>query len=79
MKDVNQVLERLGGSGIILKPTKCCFAMKEVEFLGHLVCGDGTKMQKGKIDALQDILSPTEPLVAADLKRLVQVAQYYAA
>ena len=78
MKDVNQVLERLGGSGIILKPTKCCFAMKEVEFLGHLVCGDGTKMQKGKIDALQDILSPTEPLVAADLKRLVQVAQYYA-
>ena len=51
--------------------------MTEVEFLGHVVCGEGTKMQKAKVDALQDLLPPNVPITPADLKRLVQMSQYY--
>ena len=77
IRDVSEVLGRLGGSGAILKPSKCSFGMTEVEFLGHVVCGEGTKMQKAKVDALQDLLPPNVPITPADLKRLVQMSQYY--
>ena len=77
IRDVNEVLGRLGGSGVIMKPSKCFFGMREVEFLGHVVSGEGTKMQKKKVDALADVLPGGEPVSAADLKKLVQVAQYY--
>ena len=78
LRDVNTVLGRLAGSGAVLKPTKCCFAMREIEFLGHIVCGEGTKMQLTKVDALCDLLPPNAPVTPADLKKLVQAGQYYA-
>ena len=35
--NLTQVLERLRRAGLRLKPKKCRFALKEVEYLGHVV------------------------------------------
>jgi len=36
-----------------LKPSKCSLCQRQVEFLGHLVSGDGITMQPEKIEAIR--------------------------
>ena len=36
-RNIGQVLERIRGAGLKLKPKKCLFAQCSVEYLGHIV------------------------------------------
>ena len=40
---LNLVLERIKRSGLKIKFKKCSWVMKEVEYLGHVVCREGIK------------------------------------
>ena len=55
MEVLFEVLDRACGSGWVLKPSKCFIAMAECEFVGHIVCGGGTKMVRPKVDAMLQI------------------------
>ncbi len=46
------ILDRLQKENIILSPKKCKFGVGEVEFLGHLVDGNGIQMMRDKLEAI---------------------------
>ena len=75
--DVGKVLDRMGGSGMIFSPRKCHFAMREVEFLGHVVCAEGTRVVESKVKAILDLIPGDVPDSVRTLERFVSMAQWY--
>ena len=51
-EDVKEVLRRLRRHGLFVKPEKCLFGVKEMEFLGLWFTEHGVEMEKGKVDAV---------------------------
>ena len=47
---VEKVLKRLEENDLFVKPEKCWWKVKEVEFLGIVIGPQGMEMQKEKID-----------------------------
>ena len=62
--NLTRVLERIRGAGLKLKPQKCWFAQKEVEYLGHIMSSDGVRTDPVKLAAVCDFPVPI------DVKRL---------
>jgi len=52
------VLQTLRENGLYAKPSKCMFALEEVEFLGHTLTGDGIKPSKDTLVAIRDWETP---------------------
>ena len=49
-KHLRKVLKRLKAANIVLKPSKCDIARKEVEYLGHIVGNGQLKTTKHNVD-----------------------------
>ena len=49
---VLEVLRRLEANDLFVKPEKCHFRVKEVDFLGMIVSCDGIKMDPSKVSAI---------------------------
>ena len=45
---VQEVFDRLRQAGLKLKPSKCAFFQKEVEYLGHIIRDGGLACEHGK-------------------------------
>lgn len=69
-----QVLERLRRAGLHLKPKKCCFALEEVVYLGHVVSANGVWIDPKKVVAVEQF--PT-PLDVKALRSFLGLASYY--
>ena len=54
------VLERLRLHGLRVKPEKCTIAAREVSFLGHVVSESGIMPDTAKIEAVNNITSPSK-------------------
>jgi hypothetical protein len=52
------VLEILANHQLYAKMSKCVFAAKEVEYLGHMISREGVKTDPKKIKAMKDWLVP---------------------
>ena len=59
LRDVNEVLVRFRRAGLTLKMSKCRFFVSEMEFLGHVVSGEGIRPSPSKVEAIQGIKLPT--------------------
>ena len=59
IEHVKMVLEKLSQRNLLLKPEKCEFYRKEVEFLGYVVDIDGVRMDVAKIEAVLQWPTPT--------------------
>jgi putative transposase len=46
------IMYKLREVNLKLNPNKCCFAAKNITFLGHVVSKEGTKPDPGKIEAV---------------------------
>jgi len=68
------VLERLSKAGLKLKPSKCNMLQKSVEFLGHLVSGNGITAHPDKIAAVVDLL---KPISVKDVRAFIGLCSYY--
>ena len=68
------VLERLREVNLKLKPTKCRFARKEVEYLGHVLTPDGLKPNPALVSAVREFPVPT---CLKELRRFLGLASYY--
>ncbi len=53
------VLRLLRDNGLICKPEKCVFGSSSVEFLGHVVSGDGIRPNPDKVKAITRFPRPT--------------------
>jgi hypothetical protein len=51
---LRQIFERLQKAELYVKPSKCTFYQKEVEFLGFIVDGSGVKMDQSRIRVIQE-------------------------
>lgn len=58
LEHVNKVLTALKKARLFAGLDKCAFAMKEVTFLGHIVSGDGIKMDPKKVEAVREWPAP---------------------
>ena len=74
LHNLKRVLQRLTEAGLKLKPAKCHFLQKKVEYLGHIVSAEGIAPDPRKVDAVRHFPQPD------DLKRLrsfLGLASYY--
>ncbi|MCQ7850991.1 reverse transcriptase, partial [Salmonella enterica] len=68
------VLQRLREEKLYAKYAKCEFWLKEVAFLGHVVSGDGIKVDPKKTDVIRNW---PRPLTPSDIRSFLGLAGYY--
>ena len=71
---LSRVFQALCDAGLQLKPSKCYLALKQVQFLGHIVSKDGITPDSDKISAT--IGSPV-PSNAKQLKQFLGLSNCY--
>ncbi|CAI5484152.1 unnamed protein product [Closterium sp. Yama58-4] len=59
LRDLDEVFRRLQQNRLITKGSKCEFLQPELEFLGHVVSGEGIKIDPRKIKAISEWKPPT--------------------
>ena len=74
IKRLEAVFQKLMAAGLKLKPTKCFFFRKEIEYLGHVVSGKGISTNPKKIEAVTKW--PT-PKTVYDVRSFLGFVGYY--
>ena len=74
LQHLRQVIDRLEKAGLKLKPSKCHFARKEVEYLGHVITSQGVKTNPKLVEAVRDFQAPRD---VKGLRRLIGMSSYY--
>ena len=72
--NLRAVFECLKQAGLKLQPTKCAFARKKVEFLGHIVSEDGIATDPAKIEKVANWPEPTS---TKEVQQFLGLASYY--
>jgi hypothetical protein len=74
LEHLRAVIQRIEEAGLKLKPTKCHFARREVEYLGHLVTPEGLKTNQRLVEAVTMFPAPTD---VNRVRRFLGLASYY--
>src|SRR5581483_1613593 len=74
MIHIKEVFNRIREANLRLKAEKCCFAEKELQFLGHVVGQEGVKPDPEKIEKVVNYPSPTN---LRDLRGALGLFSYY--
>ncbi|XP_057986604.1 uncharacterized protein LOC131171153 [Hevea brasiliensis] len=62
LEHVQLALQLLRQHQFFIKLSKCAFGLKQIEYLGHVVSGDGVQVDKSKISAILDCLLQQQSL-----------------
>jgi len=73
-KLVEEVLKRLEKNDLFVKPEKCKWKVREVEFLGVIISPKGVEMQKEKIEG---VLNWPVPRNIKEVQKFLGLANYY--
>ena len=68
------ILSRFRDANLRCKLKKCCFFMKEVEYLGHIITAEGVRMSPDKIKAIVELPAPSD---VKGVQRIVGMAGFY--
>jgi len=71
---VVEVIKRLEENDLYVKPEKCKWKVKEVEFLGVVIGPEGIKMEKEKV---KEVLEWPTPKCIKDIQKFLGLANYY--
>ena len=71
---MEKVLRRLEKNDLFVKPEKCRWKVRKVEFLGVVIGPGGVRMQKEKVDG---VLNWPTPRSAKDIQKFMGLANYY--
>ena len=74
LKRLEAVFQKLAAAGLKLKPSKCHFFKEEIEYLGHVVSGEGISTNPKKMEAVTKW--PT-PQTVYDVKSFLGFVGYY--
>jgi len=73
-KLVEEVLKRLEENNLFVKPEKCKWKVREVEFLGVVIGPKGVEIQKEKVEG---VLSWPAPRNIKEVQKFLGLANYY--
>ena len=59
LKSLESMFAALQAAGLTLKPSKLAFGPKSVAYLGHVISAEGSAVEKDRIDAIQELPTPT--------------------
>ena len=71
---VVEVIKRLEENDLYVKPEKCKWKVKEVEFLKVVIGPEGIKMEEGKV---KGVLEWPTPKCVKDVQKFLELANYY--
>jgi len=71
---VVEVIKRLEENDLYIKPEKCKWKVKEVNFLGVVIGPEGIKMEKEKV---KGVLEWPTPKCVKDIQKFLGLANYY--
>jgi len=71
---VEEVLKRLEDNDLFVKPEKCKWKVREVEFLGVVIGPKGVEMQKEKVEG---VLNWPAPKNVKEMQKFLGLANYY--
>jgi len=71
---VEEVLKRLEENDLFVKPEKCMWKVREVEFLEVIIGEDGVRMEKEK---MQGVIEWLMPKGTKDIQKFLGLANYY--
>ena len=71
---VAEVVKRLEENDLYVKPEKCKWKVKEVNFLGVVIRPEGIKMEKEKVKGVLEWLTPK---CVKDIQKFLGLANYY--
>ena len=74
LNHLRAVIQRIMEAGLKLKPSKCHFAQREVEYLGHLVTPEGLKPNRQLFEAITEFSTPAN---VSEVRRFLGLASYY--
>ena len=74
LKHLDILFQRLREAGLKLKESKCNFLKAHVQYLGHLVSGEGIEPLAEKLESMKDMPSPTNP---REVKQFLGLVGYY--
>lgn len=74
LEHIDQVLGRLHQFGLVIAVDKCTFAAGEISYLGHIVSRSGLQVDPQKIQAINDMPTPTN---LQQLRSILGSAGYY--
>jgi len=73
-KLVDEILKRLEENDLFVKPEKCKWKVREVEFLGVVIGPRGVEMQKKKVEGVLNWLVPRN---VKEVQKFLGLANYY--
>ena len=71
---LRQVIGRLREAGLKLKPSKCHFVRREVQYLGHVITPEGLKPNPDHVAAVRNFPVPQN---TREIRQFVGLASYY--
>jgi len=71
---VEEVLRRLEENNLFVKPEKCVWKVREVEFLGVIIGEDGVRIEKEKVQGVIEWLVPRN---MKEVQKFLGLANYY--
>ena len=74
LKHVRTLFKRLRSTDLKLKEIKCNFLKKHIQYLGHIISGEGITPLPEKFDSIQKMLRPQNP---KEVKQFVGLIGYY--
>ena len=74
LKHLEQIFERLCEVDLKLKMEKCSFLKKHIQYLGHIVSGDGITPVPEKLDSIQNMPCP---YTSTEVKQFLGLVGYY--
>ena len=74
LEHLRVLFERLWSTDLKLKEVKCNFLKKHIQYLGHIVSGEGITPLPEKLDSIQNMLPPKTP---KEFKQFLGLIGYY--
>ena len=56
---LDQMLSRMTAFNVRLKPSKWCFGMQSIEFVGHIFDENGVRLSDSRVQGISDLPEPT--------------------
>ena len=74
LKHLRILFERLRSADLKLKEVKCNFLKKHIQYLGHIISGEGIAPVQEKLESIQNLLPPRKP---KEVKQFLGLIGYY--